>query len=137
MNAPMQKMWRDLGEQRSRGLLVVLAIALGIAGFTAVLASYAILTRELDAGYLASSPASAIFYTDAVDDALLASIEAQGGVSHAEARRKIAGRIRSGLAQRNLQWRNLQLFVVKDYGQIALGKITRQEGPGHPPRAKS
>ncbi len=128
----MQKMWRDLGEQRSRGLLVVLAIALGIAGFTAVLASYAILTRELDAGYLASSPASAIFYTDAVDDALLASIEAQGGVSHAEARRKIAGRIRSGLAQRNLQWRNLQLFVVKDYGQIALGKITRQEGTWPP-----
>ena len=122
MNAPARKMWRDLWQERARGILVVLAIALGIAGFTAVLASYAILQRELNQGYLATVPASATLYTDAVDDQLLAAIVAEGEVKHAEARRRLSGRIKSGPAR----WRNLQLFVVPDYGKIALSKIEKQ-----------
>ena len=57
MTAPWRKAVRDFWQERTRTVLVVLAIAVGIAGFAAVLASYAILTRELDRGYLRDEPA--------------------------------------------------------------------------------
>ena len=50
---PFRKAVRDLQRERGRTLLVVLAIAVGIAGFGAVLSSYAVLTRELNLAYLA------------------------------------------------------------------------------------
>ena len=53
---PWRKVLRDVWQERTRSALVVLAIALGIAGFDAVLSAYAILTRELNEGYLASQP---------------------------------------------------------------------------------
>src|SRR6202022_1924475 len=82
-----RKALRDFWEERTRTVLVVLAIALGIAGFTAVLSSFAVLTRELDRGYLATNPASANLRTDVIDDKLVASILSGHGVSDAEPRR--------------------------------------------------
>ena len=47
MTARSRKILRDLRLERTRTLLVVLAIALGIAAFSAVLDTYGVLTREL------------------------------------------------------------------------------------------
>ena len=76
-----RKALRDFRQEGTRTVLVVLAIALGIAGFTAVLSSYAVLTRELDRGYLATNPASASIKTDAIDDKLVAAILSGHGVT--------------------------------------------------------
>ena len=57
MTTRWRKVFRDFEEQSPRALLAVLAIAVGLAGFTAVLSSYAILTRELNNGYLATNAA--------------------------------------------------------------------------------
>ncbi|MDX2032351.1 MAG: hypothetical protein SF339_16875, partial [Blastocatellia bacterium] len=65
MTALRRKAIRDFWQERTRTTLVVLAIALGIAAFWAVLSSYAILTRELDQGYLSTNPASATLRLDA------------------------------------------------------------------------
>src|SRR3954465_6754592 len=96
MTAPWHKVFREIWRERSRSALVVLAIALGIAGFTAVLSAYAILTRELDRGYRATNPASAILKTDSIDDALLAEVLSNHDVSDAEPRRVVAARIKTG-----------------------------------------
>src|SRR5437763_7811594 len=109
MRTRWKKAIRDFWEESTRTMLVVLAIAVGISGFAAVLASYAILTRELDRGYLATNPASATLRTDAADDDLLAAIAATPGVREAEAWRTLGGRIKGAKG-----WRNLTLFVVKD-----------------------
>ena len=58
MTAPWKKTIRDFWQESTRTALVVLAIAIGITGFAAVLSAYAVLTRELDKGYLATNPAS-------------------------------------------------------------------------------
>jgi putative ABC transport system permease protein len=128
MTAPSQKLLRDFWRERVRALLVVLAIALGISGFAAVLSAYAILTRELDKGYLATNPASAILRTDAIDDELLAAILANREVSDAEPRRVVNGQLKAGPAE----WRNLTLFVVKDYGDIRVSRLDPQEGAWPP-----
>ncbi|MFN0085452.1 MAG: ABC transporter permease [Blastocatellia bacterium] len=128
MTAPWLKVIRDFWRERTRTFLVVLAIALGISAFWAVLASYAILTRELDEDYLATNPASATIRTDPIDDNLLAAVGALPGVDAAEARRALSGRIKTG----PVEWRNLRLFVVKDFGDIRISKLAPQQGAWPP-----
>ena len=125
MSIRWQKIIRDFWLERTRTIFVVLAIALGIAAFSAVMSSYAILTRELDEGYLATNPASFTVATDEpIDDALLKTIAAHSGVREVEARRIVTGRIKAG----PVNWRSLVLFVVKDYGDIRVSTLKPQAG---------
>jgi putative ABC transport system permease protein len=128
MSAYGHKVIRDFWQERARTVFVVLAIAIGISAFLAVLASYAILTRELDNGYLETNPASATLRTDKLDDELVTAIVASKGVSDAEARRTLTGRIKVG----PVEWRNLTLFVVKDFGNIRVSTLKPQQGAWPP-----
>jgi putative ABC transport system permease protein len=128
MSTPWRKALRDVWRERTRTVLVVLAIALGITGFSAVLSSYAVLTRELDQGYLATNPPSAILRTDAIDDDLVAAVRADPAVAAAEPRRVVSGRIKAG----PVEWRQLMLFVVKDYADIRVGTLAPGRGAWPP-----
>ena len=128
MTTPWRKVFRDFWRERTRTALVVAAIALGIAGTSTVLSTYAVLVRELDRGYLATNPASATLWTDRVDDALLRAVRAHPGVGDAEARRAVDGRIRTG----PMEWRNLRLFVVADYGDVRVSKLEPERGAWPP-----
>jgi putative ABC transport system permease protein len=128
MRTAWRKVFRDFTGELGRSVFVVLAIAAGVAGFSAVLSSRAILTRALNEGYLATNPASATIRTDRVDDALVAAVLSGHGVSDAEPRRTVSGRMRVGPAE----WRNVVFFVVKDYGNIRVSRLVR-EGGAWPP----
>ena len=128
MSTSWHKAVRDFWHERARTVLVVLAIALGISAFAAVMSSYAILTRELDRGYLDTNPASAILRVDRIDDDLIAAILQNPEVSAAEPRRIVTGQIKSG----PMQWHNLMLFVVKDYGDIRVSKLQPERGAWPP-----
>jgi putative ABC transport system permease protein len=128
MTTPLRKAIRDFWQERARTALVVLAIALGISAFAAVLSSYAILTRELDNGYLATNPASAVLRVDSIDNDLVKAILKNPEVSDAEPRRTISGQMKSG----PVQWRNLVLFVVEDYGNIRVSKLVPEQGAWPP-----
>ena len=119
MTTLWKKAIRDFWTERARTILVVLAIALGISAFASVLSSYAILTRELDRGYLNTNPASAVLRVDRIDDELVNAILQNPEVSDAEPRRTVTGQIKAG----PIQWRNLTLFVVKDYARIRVSKL--------------
>src|SRR5262245_41469758 len=128
MNTLWKKAIRDFWQERARTVLVVLAIALGISAFAAVLSSYAILTRELDQGYLATNPASAVLRVDSIDNDLVKVILQNPEVSDAEPRRTISGQMKAG----PVQWRNLVLFVVEDYGNIRVSKLVPERGAWPP-----
>ncbi|HQR35484.1 MAG TPA: FtsX-like permease family protein [Blastocatellia bacterium] len=132
MSTRWQKVVRDFWQERTRTVLVVLAIAIGISAFSTVLSSYAILTRELDQGYLATNPASFTLVMDKADDVLMASIAANPGVGAAEARRTVSGRIKAG----PVEWRNLVLFVVKDYGDIRVSRLVPEQGAWPPAKGE-
>ncbi|PWT90552.1 MAG: hypothetical protein C5B55_09545 [Blastocatellia bacterium] len=128
MTTLWRKAIRDISEDATRTALVVLSIALGVASFSSVMSSYAILTRELDRGYLATNPASAVFRTDPIDDDVVNAVLANPAVSDAEPRRVVGGQIKTG----PMQWRSLLLFVVKDYGNIRVSKLEPQAGAWPP-----
>ncbi len=128
MTAPWRKVVRDLWRERTRAVLVVLAIAIGLAGFQAVLSAYAVLRREVNRGYLATNPASAVILTDAIDDTLLASIVARDDVQDADARRVVTGRIRTGSGSS----RRLTLFVVRDFEHLRISTVAPDSGAWPP-----
>jgi putative ABC transport system permease protein len=128
MTAYGRKVLRDFSRERTRTALVVTAMAAGIAGFCAMLSSYAILTRELNRGYLDTNPASATIRTSALDDATVAAVAATAGIAAAEPRRVVSGRIKAGPAR----WQDLRLFVVKDYGDIRVSRLKPQRGAWPP-----
>jgi putative ABC transport system permease protein len=132
MTTLTHKALRDFWQERTRSILVVVAIALGIAAFSSVMSSYAILTRELDQGYLRTNPASAIFRMDAIDDDLVKAVLSEKSVSDAEPRRIISGQLKSG----PIQWRNLVLFVVKDYGDVRVSKLEHERGSWPPAKGE-
>ncbi|HEY2091654.1 MAG TPA: FtsX-like permease family protein [Thermoanaerobaculia bacterium] len=122
------KVARDLWGERARSLFVVASIAGGLAATTALLASYAILTRELNEQYLATNPASFSIRTDVVDDAVVRAIRANPDVSDAEARRVIEARVRMAGGA----WKPLRLFVVDDFARIRVSTLQREKGAWPP-----
>ena len=128
MTTLWRKAIRDFWQERARTVLVVLAIALGISAFAAVMSSYAILTRELDRGYLETNPASAVLRVDSIDKDLVKAILQNPEVSDAEPRRTIGGQIKAG----PVQWRNLILFVVEDFSRIRVSKLVPESGAWPP-----
>jgi putative ABC transport system permease protein len=128
MTAISRKALRDVWQEWTRSVFVVISITTGVAALLAFLGSYAILTRELNHGYLATRPASAILHTDSVDKHMLTSVLADPEVGGAQARRIVLGRIKTGPAQ----WRNLALFVIPNFGDIRLNKFVRDGGAWPP-----
>jgi putative ABC transport system permease protein len=132
MTARQWKALRDLSQEGTRTVLVVFAVAVGIAGFTAVLSAYAVLAREMNREYLATNPASATLrmdeLDDAVDDALIAAVLADRTVADADARRIVSGRIKT----EGGEWHNLRLFVAKDFRSIRIGKLQPEQGAWPP-----
>jgi putative ABC transport system permease protein len=128
MTTPWRKTIRDFQQEGTRTILVIAAITIGMVGFSAVLSTYAVLTREINKGYLASNPASATLETDAIDDALISAVLSDHDVSDAEPRRTVYGSIKTG----PVQWRDLTLFVIKDYGNMSISKLTPDHGAWPP-----
>jgi putative ABC transport system permease protein len=116
------------GGARTRATLVVLAISIGLSGFFAVLATYAILRREINRGYLETNPASAVLRTDAVDESLLAAVVARDDVDDVDARRVVNGRIRAA----DGSWRRMVLFVIRDFQHLRISTVTSDGGEWPP-----
>jgi len=59
-----RKVLRDLWGNKARTVLVVLSIAVGVFAVGMTTSSRVILSREMTASYLATTPSSAILYTE-------------------------------------------------------------------------
>lgn len=122
------KVFRDLLQSRTRTVMTVLGIAIGVCGFGSVLTTYSILTRELNSTYLATNPASATLWVGPIDDGLAASVRGFRGIGDMEERRTVPVRMRVG----NGEWHNGSLFVIKDFNNIRISTLKPQRGKWPP-----
>jgi putative ABC transport system permease protein len=118
------KALRDLWVDRSRTLLVILSIAIGVFGAGLVADTYAVLSREMDKNYQNTTPASATLWLDQVDDSLVNQVRALPAIKQAEARRMVVGRIQVGQSE----WKEIWLFVANDYQKLALDTFSPDSG---------
>ncbi|MEZ4869929.1 MAG: ABC transporter permease [Caldilineaceae bacterium] len=125
------KVWRDLWSNKTRTLLVLLSIGIGVTAIGMVLGSRVIVDENLPAAYAAANPASGTLFTlTTFDDNMVKSIASMKEVSEAEGRRLVNIRFLTKTGE----WRNLQLNAFPDFDQININKIKPEAGLYPPPR---
>ncbi len=128
-----RKILRDLWGQRTRTLLMVLSIAVGVMALGIVSITYVIVTRDLPASYRAANPASARLYAEPFDDVLVAAVRAMSGIGAAEGRRTVTARVAvQSAAGGSIQWRDIDLFAAPDFTALAINRLTPEQGAWPP-----
>ena len=122
-----RKVWRDATLHKARTLLVIVAIAVGIAGAGSILNAWALVRRVTRDSYLASDPAAATLRTDSVDARVLEIVRGIPGIRDAQARRVVTAAIRSGGA-----WQAALLFSTGDFGAYRIGRVHPEAGAWPP-----
>ncbi len=133
LNPRWRKALRDLWVNKTRTILVILAIAIGIVGVGSILTSYSILTREMDRNFMETNPATAVFYLENVSDVaigetLVQTIQSRPDIAAAEARRTLFARYQMG----DNEWINIMLFVIDDFDNLRVNTFTSERGDWNP-----
>lgn len=124
------KTWRDLWQHRARSLLVVLAVALGLAAAGTVLNAWALVERATDEGYRSSLPVSATLVLDRADAAALALAQAEPGIAAARLRRSVGASVLA-----NGRSRNAVVVALDDFARADIARLQPVSGPWPPERS--
>ncbi|MEO3855518.1 ABC transporter permease [Acrocarpospora sp. B8E8] len=129
LNMRGRKTLRDLWLQRGRAGLVVVAMALGVFGVVWITSSSEVLSRELRAQFLATSPASATLRADGLTPQVLADVRAMPGVGLAETATTLQSRVKIGPSD----YKPLVLFSRTDFAASTIAMLKAQDGTWPPP----
>jgi len=92
----------------------------------------AVLMRALDTSFPLTRPPSVTFITQPFDEHLVHSVAAQPGVAAAQGRRasQLSFRVNGG------PWQNINLYALKNYSDMSIGKLTLLDGAEAPKRGE-
>lgn len=128
-----RKILRDLWRNRARTFLVILAISAGVTALGVVSTTYAVVLRDLPAGYQATNPAAARLFTDPFDDELVRVVRGMPEVGDAVGRRVVVARVAVLPAHgQAVVWRDIDLYAVPDFADLRINRI-RPAGGAWPP----
>lgn len=129
MNVRRTKILRDLLVNKSRSLLVILAVAVGVAAFGLMITGRVVLDENLRAGYASTQPAHTIVSLSPFDDSLLKHVQSLDYVRSVQARRVDQARILSGPDT----WLSFELQTLPDFKSVAINKLTPEGKVNLPP----
>ncbi|BCX02479.1 MAG: hypothetical protein KatS3mg053_0417 [Candidatus Roseilinea sp.] len=124
-----RKVMRDLWLNKTRTLLVVLSIAVGVFAVGAVVGARTILARDLQTQYAATNEASMSISASNLDEQFVRSIARMPEVADAQGRAVYVLRVRLGESRSNLI-----LYTHWDFDDIRLDHFRHEQGPRTPPR---
>jgi len=118
------KVLADLWDNKTRTLLVVASIAVGVFAVGAIITAYMILSEDIHVSYAAVNPANIEIMTDPFDDDFLRSIKEIPGVAEAEGRHNL----RVSVIQDGETQQNLDLIALKDFEKSKINMRDHVEG---------
>ncbi|MCS7054606.1 MAG: ABC transporter permease [Thermoflexales bacterium] len=124
-----RKVMRDLWLNKTRTLLVILSIAVGVFAVGAVIGARTILARDLQAQYAATNEASMSISASDLDEQFVRSIARMPEVADAQGRAIYVLRVRLGESRSNLI-----LYTHWDFDDIRLDRFRHEQGARTPPR---
>jgi len=128
MSTPIKKAFRDLVANKSRTVLVILAIFFGVFGTGLILDLYSVAGREMNNSYMATNPYSFSIRIDNYNADLITSLYNADGVEQVEPRRTI--RARTEIAPD--VWRSSYLYVIEDFTDVRIDTFTSVAGASVP-----
>lgn len=120
MRPSWQKVLADLWINKTRTLLVVASIAVGVFAIGAIATTYVILSEDIGVSYASAQPANIEIMTDPFDDELIKAVEAIPGVAGAEGRHMLS--VRVGLDGKS--WKPLDIVATEDYHTANINLLT-------------
>ncbi len=116
MSPSLKKIIRDLLSNKSRSLIVLLAIILGAFGVSMMSTAYNMLGRNLSDNYLKTNPAAFSLVVDSISDELIQKVKLLPEIEYIETRNKIIGRVEIGKNEFVPIW----LFIVDDVSKVRI-----------------
>jgi putative ABC transport system permease protein len=130
LKARWYKVINDLFGNKTRTLLIVLSMSVGLFALGIILSARTILSEGLAESFAAINPSSGTVRTSELfDENFLESVRSMKDVQDADARRNISARIQT----KSGEWKNLTVFVVADYDDIRVNKVAADSGAWPPP----
>jgi putative ABC transport system permease protein len=125
-----RKVLGDLWSNKTRTILVVLSIAVGVFAVGMIASSQVMLAHDMAAANDASNPASASIDTDKpFDDELVQTIRRLPGVDDAEGRSTMEFQVSAGPGV----WKYTQFKVIPDFNDLRISTIKPLSGAWPPP----
>jgi putative ABC transport system permease protein len=125
-----RKVLRDLWHNKTRTVIVVLSIAVGVFAVGMIVSTQIMLSNDLAVSYAATDPASAELYPAAFDEELVQVVRRMDGIREAEGRRSVSVRLKVGPDE----WRTLSLDTIHDYDDMRVHKLAPESGAWPPPK---
>ena len=125
MKPRWRKVFLDLFENKSRTLLVVLSIAVGVFSIGVIAGTYVIISNDMSVTYAANNPANIEFRMDDFDDDILTTIRNTHGIQDAEGRRVVNMRVREMDREK---WTTLDIIAVDDFDKNEVNLLTLISG---------
>lgn len=130
--AYLRPRWRkvsaDLWESKTRTLLVVASIAVGVFAVGAIATAYVIMSQDIDKSYIDINPANIVILTDPFDENLVKTIEHVPGVASVEGRHQTTLR----LSQDGAVWQSFEILGQDKFEDSAVNRIQQWEGTAVP-----
>lgn len=125
-----RKVIRDLGTNKTRTILVLLSIAVGVTAIGMVMGSQVVVDENLPEQYLSVNPAGGtILALTTFDETMIENIQAMDEVGDAEGRRFVNVRFQTEAGE----WQSIQLTAIPDFENININKLSSEEGAFPPP----
>ena len=124
MRPSWQKVMADLSGDKTRSLLVVASIAVGVFAIGALSSNYVILSEDIGVSYSSAQPANIEVISDPFDEDLVKSVENIPGVLDAEGRHMLT--VRMSLDGKS--WKTLDVVATDDYRTASINLLTPDEG---------
>jgi putative ABC transport system permease protein len=119
-----RKVLMDIVGNKTRTLLVVLSVAVGVFAVGTISGTQAVFGPGLTDAYVAVNPAHAEISTDPFDDELVQTVANMRGVSAAEGRRGVSVRLKVGPSE----VKNLQLVAIPDFRHMTVNIVSPEKG---------
>ena len=119
------KVFLDIWENRSRTILVVASIAVGVFAVGMIVSTYVILGSDMEESYSASNPANIEIRTSPFDDDFVKIIDRIPGVDQVEGRHRASLRISQDGGE---TWRSLQVIAIDNFDESEIFLRTSIDG---------
>lgn len=132
LNALTYKVLSDLWANKTRSILIILSITVGLFAVGVIMASQHILSVEVKKNYARINPSIGTIRTvETFDEDFVDAVRKEKDVADADARHVVTGRIEYAPGM----WRDLRIFAVDDYEAMRVNKIFPVSG-AWPPKKK-
>jgi putative ABC transport system permease protein len=124
MRPSWQKVLADLWINKTRTLLVVASITVGVFAIGALSSNYVILSEDIGVSYASAQPANIEVVTDPFDEDLVKTVENIPGVLDAEGRHVLT--VRASLDGK--RWQTLDIVAAENFRTAKINLLNPDEG---------